>query len=438
VQVLVLQDNLAGSESWQKLLRSAGVLAEAQTNVHAERHAATPPTAPPVLTATMLGVGGLSDVVAQLNARIWLPHVASPDVTRRLDVTPPLGLLLYGPPGCGKSLLAVQLARCLTPRPPRIVKGPELKRGLWGGDEKGIRALFTSDDYDEDNDNYDDDDDDDDDGYYDDDDDEDDDDDGGGDRSGSRRSDQRGHGDALHVVILDEAEVLLTSRDSSSMARHDNSNVAQFLSCMDGAAKRLDEARATRGSSGRRPAERRLIIALTNRLDMVDAALLRPGRFEVQLELTPPNEAGRLCILELELAGVRRHGALAPDADASLPRVAAHTLGFSGADLAGLVRAAKSLALARAVAVTAAAAAAAAASPSAVQPPQESAASSNVRGVAVASSEAASSELASSEVALQWSDLFGALVAELRRREQRDEPGLSAKWVLEAEAAFEK
>ena len=78
---------------------------------------------PSVLTSAALGVGGLELEVAQLQTRLWLPHVAPAEVSTRLDVSPPLGLLLHGPPGCGKSLLAVRLARCLSPRPPRIVKG---------------------------------------------------------------------------------------------------------------------------------------------------------------------------------------------------------------------------------------------------------------------------------------------------------------------------
>jgi len=91
---------------------------------HPERSAVPAAAIPPrVLTCEALGVGGLELEVAQLQTRIWLPHVAPAEVSARLDVSPPLGLLLHGPPGCGKSLLAVRLARCLSPRPPRIVKG---------------------------------------------------------------------------------------------------------------------------------------------------------------------------------------------------------------------------------------------------------------------------------------------------------------------------
>ncbi|KAJ1476943.1 hypothetical protein T484DRAFT_1823159 [Baffinella frigidus] len=143
------------------------------------------------LTSEALGVGGLELEVAQLQKRVWLPHVAPAEVSARLDVSPPLGLLLHGPPGCGKSLLAVRLARCLSKRPPLIVKGPELKSSLHGQDEQKIRGLFE--------------------------------------------------------VILDEAEALLGSRrEDCSVIRgsadsHNTSIVTQFLSCMDGAAKRLEE-----------------------------------------------------------------------------------------------------------------------------------------------------------------------------------------------------
>ena len=74
-----------------------------------------PPARPARLTPSMLGVGGLDAVVAELDARVWLPHVAPAAAATRLDVTPPIGVLLYGPPGCGKSHLAVALAHATSP-----------------------------------------------------------------------------------------------------------------------------------------------------------------------------------------------------------------------------------------------------------------------------------------------------------------------------------
>ena len=169
---------------------------------------ARPAPRPARLTPAMLGVGGLDAVVAELDARVWLPHVAPAAAATRLDVTPPIGVLLYGPPGCGKSHLAVALAAAISPsRSPRIVKGPELKGSLWGQDEDGVRRLFEEDAH------------------------------GSEEEEGPR------------VVILDEAEALLSSRDMiGGSAKHYNSTVTQFLACMDGAAERQTE----RGEGRRR------------------------------------------------------------------------------------------------------------------------------------------------------------------------------------------
>ena len=248
----------------------------------------------------MLGVGGIDDVVSTLHERVWLPHVAPRCVTTRFGCLPPAGLLLHGPPGCGKSLLAVRLANCLSPIPPRIVKGPELKNSRWGQDEKGIRELFKP-------------------------------------IKGSRK-----WPGALSVVILDEADALLHSRSpGGNYDMLNSSNVTQFLSCMDGAQKRMSELQGDETPH--------LLIALTNRREVLDPALLRPGRFEVQLWLPEPDEQGRCEILRYETADLRANGAITSEAVEYLAFCAEMTTGFSGADIAGMVRISKSIALNRAI-----------------------------------------------------------------------------------------
>ena len=369
---------------------------------------------PARLTAAMLNVGGMDEVVAELDARVWLPHVAPAALRSRLDITPPIGVLLYGPPGCGKSHVAVALANALSPRRPRIVRGPELKKALWGADEDAVRSLF--DDHDE-RDGIDE--------GEDDDDDSDDDDAflnllrGRAKRSIAAASASTAAGDidldAPRVVILDEAEALLSARsDSTSHAndKHYNSVVQQFLACMDGAAERLAErAGDERAGDGHGPEARppRLLLALTNRRDLLDPALLRPGRFEVQIALPPPCEAGRVQILTLLMAPLRANGALDPAADDDLSLLARASLGFSGADLTGVLRAAKAEALRRAM-------------HEARQSPIQDAEAAALGG---AHGAGEASEGCAPKAAVLREDLRMAMRAELERREQRGEPSTS-------------
>ena len=89
---------------------------------------------------------------------------------------------------------------------------------------------------------------------------------------------------------------------------------------------------------------------MTNRKDMIDEALLRPGRFEVQMEIGLPNEEGRLQILRIHTAKLTKNGKLAQDV--SLPELATLTKNFSGAEIEGLSRAATTIAMNRHIKVT--------------------------------------------------------------------------------------
>ena len=74
-----------------------------------------------------LGIGGLDNVLAQVKRRIWVPIAAPPSLLKELGINPVRGLLLYGLPGCGKTLLARSLAAILSPaRPVTVVSGPEI------------------------------------------------------------------------------------------------------------------------------------------------------------------------------------------------------------------------------------------------------------------------------------------------------------------------
>lgn len=92
-----------------------------------------------------------------------------------------------------------------------------------------------------------------------------------------------------------------------------------------------------------------LIIGMTNRLDMIDEALLRPGRLEVHMEISLPDERGRLQILNIHTAKMRTNGVM--DSDVDLLELAQLTKNFSGAEINGLVKSATSFAFSRHVQV---------------------------------------------------------------------------------------
>lgn len=92
-----------------------------------------------------------------------------------------------------------------------------------------------------------------------------------------------------------------------------------------------------------------LIIGMTNRMDMIDEALLRPGRLEVHIEIALPDEAGRVQILTIHTNKMRKSNAISSDVD--IPELASLTKNFSGAEIEGLVKSATSFAFNRHVAV---------------------------------------------------------------------------------------
>ncbi len=90
-------------------------------------------------------------------------------------------------------------------------------------------------------------------------------------------------------------------------------------------------------------------VGMTNRRDMIDDALLRPGRMEVQIEINLPDEVGRIQILNIHTEKMRQYGKLAPDVN--IEELAAKSKNFSGAEIEGLVRAAQSSAMNRLIKV---------------------------------------------------------------------------------------
>jgi vesicle-fusing ATPase len=209
------------------------------------------------------------------------------------------GMLLHGPPGCGKTLIARQIGKVLNAREPKIVNGPEVLDKYVGASEEKIRDLFRD-----------------------------------------AEAEQEAEGDAsmLHTIIFDEMDAICKSRGSTRDGTGvSDSIVNQLLSKIDG----VDSLNNI------------LVIGMTNRKDMIDEAILRPGRLELHVEIGLPDEKGRLQILDIKTASMKKSGRLGPDAVAHLPLLARRTKNFSGAELEGLVKSAASYALRRCVDVSA-------------------------------------------------------------------------------------
>lgn len=237
-----------------------------------------------------MGIGGLDTEFQQIFRRAFASRVISPDLVDKLGLRHVKGLLLFGPPGTGKTLIARQIGKMLNVREPKIVNGPEMLSKYVGLSEENIRKLF---------------------------------------KDAEAEYKAKGEGSGLHIIIFDELDSVFKQRGGG---RSDGTGVGdnvvnQLLAKMDG-VEQLNNI---------------LIIGMTNRLDLIDNALLRPGRFEIQIEISLPDEKGRRDILVIHTKKMKDNGLLALDVD--LGELARLTKNFTGAELEGLVNLASSFAI---------------------------------------------------------------------------------------------
>ncbi|MDH5430549.1 MAG: CDC48 family AAA ATPase [Nitrosopumilus sp.] len=225
-------------------------------------------------------VGGLDELKEELKEAVEWP-IKYKDAYDYVDVEAPKGILLHGPPGTGKTLIAKALAK-MTESNFISIKGPELLSKWVGESEKGVREIF-------------------------------------------RKARQA----APCIIFLDEVDALVPRRGSGGSDSHVTENVvSQILTEIDG----LEELHNV------------LIIGATNRLDIVDEALLRPGRFDRIIKVPNPDEKGRQHIFEI-------HTKKKPLAtDVKIPEIVKLTHDFSGAEIEAVTNRAAIAALKRYVA----------------------------------------------------------------------------------------
>jgi len=188
-------------------------------------------------------IGGLSTQIETLRDAIELPYLYA-DEFRQHKLSPPKGILLYGPPGCGKTLIAKAVANNLAKRIQERsgketrsyflnVKGPELLNKYVGETEHKIREVF-------------------------------------------KKAREKAEQDMPVVLFFDEMDSLFRLRGSGISSDMEATVVAQFLSEIDGVESLKNV----------------IVIGASNRQDLIDPAVLRPGRLDLKIKVARPNEVG--------------------------------------------------------------------------------------------------------------------------------------------------
>ena len=235
------------------------------------------PVDPDTVRATFEDVAGIDEVKAEINEVV--DFLRNPDKYRRLGARPPKGVLLGGAPGTGKTLLARATAG-EAKVPFFSASASEFIEMIVGVGASRVRELFSE----------------------------------------ARKV-------APAIIFIDEIETIGRTRGAVAVGGHDEreQTLNQILTEMDGFT----------GHEGV------VVLAATNRPDVLDPALMRPGRFDRTIMVHPPDHKGRVAILQVHTRKVP----LAPDVD--LEQLAASTPGMTGADLANLVNEAALLAARR-------------------------------------------------------------------------------------------
>ncbi|CAF0711917.1 unnamed protein product [Adineta steineri] len=227
-------------------------------------------------------IGGMKNVLEEIFGDVLLPRLYPQNFVNKTGINKTRGILLHGPPGTGKTMIARTICEILNVQP-KIVRGPEIFSSFVGESERMIRVLFDD-----------------------------------------ARLDQQNFGSnsKLHIIVIDELDAVCKNRGQDSLVRdtvHD-SVTTQLLSEIDGMIY-LDNI---------------LLIATTNMVDAIDPALLRPGRIEKVIEIELPDGPPRSDIFDIHTKELIRNGALHQDVD--INNIIRRTNGMTGAHVERTIR----------------------------------------------------------------------------------------------------
>jgi len=222
------------------------------------------------------GVGGLTKEMETIVQRVFLTRLMDKDLFESSGLNHTKGAILYGPPGCGKTRIARALGEIVGGHEIIVINGPEIFDCLVGNSEQKIRKIFEP---------------------------------------------AKRNPDKLYIIIFDEFDAIAGTRSQTNASGGVESRVVnQLLTEIDGFSQ----------------TNNCILFGLTNRLDMIDKALLRPGRFEVHIEIPLPDTTGRYEILQIHSKNLRNKHMIDSNLDWNL--VAEITEGYSGADLEAVIR----------------------------------------------------------------------------------------------------